>query len=86
MYFTTKNLRGVYDLFYARIKNTRYSRRISRHHRRFYRWFKIQRQMKRNVSSELSAALEESEAMLNDPNTKKFDSVDALFADLDAED
>ena len=42
--------------------------------------------MKRNVSSELSAALEESEALLNDPNTKKFDSVDALFADLDAED
>ena len=46
----------------------------------------IQTQMKKKASSELSAALEESEAMLNDPNTKKFDSVEALFADLDAED
>ena len=46
----------------------------------------IQYQMKKNASNELSAAIEESEAMLNDPNSKKIDSVDALFADLDAED
>ncbi len=36
-------------------------------------------------SDELTAAIKESEAMLNDPIAKKFDSVDALFADLDAE-
>ena len=42
-------------------------------------------QMKKNPSDELTAAIKESEAMLNDPNTQKFDSVDALFADLDAE-
>ena len=46
----------------------------------------IQHQMKQKASNELTAAIEESEAMLNDPNTKKFDTVDALFADLDAED
>ena len=46
----------------------------------------IQHQMKQKSSNELTAAIEESEAMLNDPNTKKFDTVDALFADLDAED
>jgi len=46
----------------------------------------IQHQMKQKNSNELTAAIEESEAMLNDPNTKKFDTVDALFADLDAED
>ncbi len=46
----------------------------------------IQYQMKKKTSSELSAAIEESEAMLNDPNAKKFDTVDALFAALDAED
>ena len=40
----------------------------------------------KNPSSELVAALQESEQMLNDPNTKKFDTVDALFADLDSED
>ena len=45
----------------------------------------IQHQMKKHPSDELTAAIKESEAMLNDPNTKKFDSVDALFADLDAE-
>ena len=45
----------------------------------------IQHQMKKRPSDELTAAIKESEAMLNDPNTKKFDSVDALFADLDAE-
>ena len=44
----------------------------------------IQHQMKKKPS-ELTAAIKESEAMLNDPNAKKFDSVDALFADLDAE-
>ncbi len=37
-------------------------------------------------SAELTAALEESEQMLNDPNAKKFNSVEALFADLDSED
>ncbi len=37
-------------------------------------------------SSELISALQESEQMLNDPNTKKFNTVDALFADLDSED
>ena len=37
-------------------------------------------------SAELAAALQESEQMLNDPNAKKFNSVDALFADLDSED
>ena len=46
----------------------------------------IQHQMKQKSSNELTAAIEESEAMLNDPNTKKFDTVEALFADLDAED
>ena len=46
----------------------------------------IQHQMKQKASNELTAAIEESEAMLNNPNTKKFDTVDALFADLDAED
>ena len=46
----------------------------------------IQHQMKQKSSNELTAAIKESEAMLNDPNTKKFDTVDALFADLDAED
>ena len=46
----------------------------------------IQYQMKKKTSSELSAAIEESEAMLNDPNAKKFDTVDALFAALDAKD
>ncbi|MBR2090355.1 MAG: hypothetical protein IJ905_08340 [Fibrobacter sp.] len=46
----------------------------------------IQHQMKQKSSNELTAAIEESEAMLNDPNTKKFDTVDALFANLDAED
>lgn len=35
---------------------------------------------------ELIAALQESEQMLNNPNTKKFNTVDALFADLDSED
>ena len=45
----------------------------------------IQHQMKKRPSDELTAAIKESEAMLNDPNTQKFDSVDALFADLDAE-
>lgn len=45
----------------------------------------IQHQMKKHPSDELTAAIKESEAMLNDPNAKKFDSVDALFADLDAE-
>ena len=45
----------------------------------------IQHQMKKNPSDELTAAIKESEAMLNNPNAKKFDSVDALFADLDAE-
>ena len=37
-------------------------------------------------SAELTAALEESEQMLNDPNAKKFNSVEALFADLDSAD
>ena len=45
----------------------------------------IQYQMKK-PSNELAAAIEESEAMLNDPSAKKFDTVEALFADLDAED
>lgn len=45
----------------------------------------IQYQMKK-TSDELAAAIEESEAMLNDPSAKKFDTVEALFADLDAED
>ncbi len=33
-------------------------------------------------NAELVAALQESEEMLNNPNTKKFNSVDSLFADL----
>ena len=37
-------------------------------------------------NAELVAALQESEEMLNNPNTKKFNSVDSLFADLDSED
>ncbi len=37
-------------------------------------------------NEELTAALKESEHMLNDPNAKKFNSVDALFSDLDSED
>ena len=37
-------------------------------------------------NAELLAAIQESEQMLNDPNTVRFDSVDALFADLDSED
>ena len=45
----------------------------------------IQYQMKK-PSNELAAAIEESEAMLNDPSAKKFDTVEALFADLDAKD
>ena len=45
----------------------------------------IQYQMNK-PSDELAAAIEESEAMLNDPSAKKFDTVEALFADLDAED
>ena len=37
-------------------------------------------------NAELTAAIKESEQMLSDPNAKKFNSVDALFADLDSED
>ena len=37
-------------------------------------------------NAELLAAIQESEQMLNDPNTVRFDSVDELFADLDSED
>ncbi|MBR6199397.1 MAG: hypothetical protein IKQ61_03915 [Spirochaetales bacterium] len=37
-------------------------------------------------NAELLAAIQESEQMLNDPNAVRFDSVDALFADLDSED
>ena len=37
-------------------------------------------------SAELTLAIAESETMLAAPDTKKFDSVHALFADLDAED
>ena len=37
-------------------------------------------------NSELAAAIKESEQMLSDPNAKKFNSVDALFEDLDSED
>ncbi len=36
-------------------------------------------------SAELTAALQESEQMLNDPNAKKFNSVEALFSDLDSD-
>ena len=37
-------------------------------------------------NEELTLAMQESEKMLADPTSKKFDSVHALFADLDAED
>ncbi len=35
-------------------------------------------------NAELLAAIQESEQMLNDPNTVRFDSVDALFANLES--
>ena len=37
-------------------------------------------------NEELTLAMQESEKMLADPTSKKFGSVHALFADLDAED
>ena len=37
-------------------------------------------------NEELTLALQESEKMLSNPNTKRFGSVQALFDDLDAED
>ena len=37
-------------------------------------------------NEELTLALQESEEMLSKPDTKRFDSVQSLFADLDAED
>ena len=37
-------------------------------------------------NGELQSAIQESEQMLNNPNTKKFNSIDELFADLDSED
>ena len=36
-------------------------------------------------NEETIAAFEEGEKMLRDPNTKKYDSVEELFEDLDAE-
>lgn len=36
-------------------------------------------------NEELTLAMQESEAMLANPAAKKFDSVEELFADLDAE-
>ena len=36
-------------------------------------------------NEELTLAMQESEKMLADPTSKKFDSVHALFTDLDAE-
>jgi hypothetical protein len=45
----------------------------------------LKKKIRKVPSDELTAAIKESETMLNDPNAKKFDSVDALFADLDAE-
>ena len=36
-------------------------------------------------NEELTLALQESEEMLSNSNTKRFDSVQSLFADLDAE-
>ena len=35
-------------------------------------------------NAELLAAIQENEQMLNDPNAVRFDSVDALFADLES--
>jgi len=45
----------------------------------------LKKKIRKVPSDELTAAIKESETMLNDPNAKNFDSVDALFADLDAE-
>ena len=36
-------------------------------------------------NEELTLALQESEKMLSNPNAKRFDSVQALFDDLDSE-
>ena len=41
---------------------------------------------RRDIPNEATrAALAEGDAMLSDPNAKRFSSVDALFADLEAE-